>query len=119
MAGFAGRVDVTWDQVSDKLRHAGVLDEMLPGLGIAKDGAQSLHREPDRLVVCVTERGETEEIAEFRNEEDAIAFIYDQYVVYFALYGDMRTKLWSQDREAYPLPRAEDFGGRTLFPPTA
>jgi|GEM_PF-6577299 len=60
------------------------------------------------------ERANAEDIAEFPTEESAVDFIYARMVINFRLNGDTRFDKWNASRKAFPLPRAEDFGGRTL-----
>ena len=105
---------MTWDEMIADLRHAGMPESLLPGRGHA-EGRLGLTEERGRFLVTFMERGETQHLAEFPNEESAVNFIHDSRVFALRLKGDTRFDKWNANPKAFPLlPRAEDFGGRTI-----
>jgi hypothetical protein len=104
---------MTWDEMMVKLRRSGLSEAVLPVRGAA-EGFLGLRQEGGRFVVTLMERGKTENIADFPTEESAVDFIYDSAVFTFRLNGDTRFDKWNANPKAFPLPKAEDFGGRML-----
>lgn len=104
---------MTWEEMITTLQNSGVPAGNLPVRG-KEESCYGLHRDGDRFIVNLTERGGTEYIAEFPNEELAVAFIYDTEVISHKINGDTRFDKFNVDPQAFPLPRAEKFGGRTL-----
>ena len=104
---------MTWDQMIARLRQSGIHEDNLPVRGQA-EACYGLRESDGRFIVTLMERAETQDIAEFPTEELAVDFIYDDMVINFRLNGDTRFDKWNANRKAFPLPRAEDFGGRTL-----
>ncbi len=104
---------MTWDQMITKLRLSGVPEDNLPVRG-QKEACYGLREGERRFFVTLMERAKTQDIAEFPTEESAVDFIYDDMVINFRLNGDTRFDKWNANPKAFPLPRAEDFGGRTL-----
>src|SRR5207302_10180433 len=107
------RSTMNWSEMIEKLKNSGVRDDNLPARG-HDEGNLGLRQSNGKYRVSITERGTSDDIAEFSTEESAIDFIYDREVINFRLNGDTRFDKWNMDRKAFPLPRAEDFGGRTL-----
>ena len=104
---------MTWDEMITKLRKRGVREDNLPVRG-HDEGNLGLRHENGRFIVSITERGRIDDIADFPSEESAVDFMYDRHVINFRLDGDTRFDEWNANPKAFPLPRAEDFGGRTL-----
>jgi hypothetical protein len=104
---------VTWQEMIDKLRESGHPESLLPVRGSA-EGRYSLEILDGQFVVGLMERDKVQRIAAFPTESQAIDFLYDRGVFSFALNGDKRREKWNRNRRTNPLPKAEDFGGRSL-----
>ena len=104
---------MTWDEMLTKLRRAGVPEMNLPVRGHA-EACLGLWSENQRFVVNVTERAEVYDVAEFSTEEAAVNYIFDCVVFDFSLFGDSRFQRWNASKDPSLMPRAEDFGGRTI-----
>jgi hypothetical protein len=102
-----------WIELITKLRLSGVPEEVLPVRG-SSEACYGLRQEGTQFVVTLTARGVVDDITDFPTEESAVGFIYDNEVFTHRLNGDTRFDKWNANPQAFPLPRAEDFGGRTL-----
>lgn len=105
---------MTWDQMISMLRTKCVPEGNLPVRG-SKEGCYGLYKKNNKFLVNLKERDEVYDIAEFPTEEIAIEFIYDREKITFKIDGDTRFDKWDANPKLNPLPRAEDFGGKTLL----
>ncbi len=102
-----------WNEMIVLLQKSGVPKEILPVRGHA-EARLGLYVDGDRFLVNLTERAETEDIAEFPTEELAVDFIYENEVFAHRLNGDTRFDKFNANPQMFSPPRAEDFGGKTL-----